>query len=82
MTPKTRQEWRPQWRLVWPQLTAMALLAIACVVGAVRLALGTSATVEGTLVNVAWAAYDPVVLSVIITAARYRGYESERQEAS
>jgi cellulose synthase (UDP-forming) len=60
------------WREIWPQLTAIALLVVALVVGVVRVAVGT-ADGTGTLVNTAWVLYDLAVFSVIIQAARYRG---------
>lgn len=66
----------PPWRQIWPQLTAMTLLAVAAVVGLVRVALGT-ADGTGTLVNTVWVVYDLAVLSVIIQAARYRGFRPE-----
>ena len=67
-----RSELGPPWREIWPQLTAMAVLAIALVIGLARLAVGT-ADGTGTLVNTVWVVYDLVVLSVIIQAALYRG---------
>ena len=66
----------PPWRQIWPQLTAIALLAVAAVVGLIRVALGT-ADGTGTLVNTVWVVYDLAVLSVIIQAARYRGFRPE-----
>ncbi len=73
VTSKVPGRTRGQWRLVWPQLTAMALLVAAAVVGVVRAVLGLAPWV-GTGVNVAWVAYDLVVLSVVLDALRYRGY--------
>ena len=73
VTPKTRQARQPfPWRLIWPQLTAMAVLVVACVVGGLRLWAGTTSSVIGTGVNWLWVAYDLLVLSVIIEAARFR----------
>lgn len=73
VTPKTRQARQPfPWRLIWPQLTAMAILVLACVVGGLRLWAGTTTSVIGTGVNWLWVAYDLLVLSVIIEAARFR----------
>lgn len=63
----------PPWRRIWPQLTAIALLAIAAIVGIGRVLVGT-ADGTGTLVNTAWVVYDIAVLSVIIQAARYKGF--------
>ncbi|MBB1484471.1 glycosyltransferase [Tessaracoccus sp. MC1865] len=60
------------WREIWPQLTAIAVLLVAVVVGALRVVAGTADGL-GTLVNTAWVAYDLIVLSVIIQAAAYRG---------
>ena len=77
VTPKTRQARQPfPWRLIWPQLTAMAVLTVACIVGGVRLWTGATTTVIGTGVNWLWVAYDLLVLSVIIEAARFRAPES------
>ena len=76
VTPKTRQARQPfPWRLIWPQLTAMAILVLACVVGGLRLWAGTTTSVIGTGVNWLWVAYDLLVLSVIIEAARFRAPE-------
>ncbi|GAA4682976.1 glycosyltransferase [Pseudonocardia yuanmonensis] len=80
VTPKTRQERaRPPWRLVWPQLTAMALLALAAVVGTVRYLLGAAGFDLLSLgVNLVWVVFDLVILSVVITAATYTGPEDEK----
>jgi cellulose synthase (UDP-forming) len=43
-------------------------------VGTVRAAVGL-APWFGTAVNVFWVAYDLLVLSVIVEALRYRGYQ-------
>ena len=75
VTPKTRQEGGPPWRLVRPQLAAMGLLVVSVVVGLLRLAAGAAPSAAGTFVNVFWVVYDLVVLSVIIDAALYRGPE-------
>lgn len=79
VTPKVRQDGAGSWRLVWPQLTAMALLVVAAVIGVVRWSLGYALWV-GTFVNLAWVAYDLVVLSVIVQALRYRGYRDAEEE--
>jgi cellulose synthase (UDP-forming) len=50
----------------------MAVLVVACVVGGLRLWAGTTTSVIGTGVNWLWVAYDLLVLSVIIEAARFR----------
>ncbi|GGG61181.1 cellulose synthase [Kocuria dechangensis] len=80
VTPKVRQDSGPAWHLIRPQLVVMALLSAALVVGAVRLWLGLNEPV-GTLVNVAWVAFDLVVLSVLVTAARYTGHVPEERNA-
>jgi cellulose synthase (UDP-forming) len=73
VTPKERSGRAPvPWRQIWPQLTAMAVLVIAAVVGVLRVIAGTADGV-GTLVNTVWVIYDLVVLSVIPRAALYRG---------
>ena len=74
VTPKTRQEGARAWRLVRPQLMAMGALTAAVVVGMIRLATGDG-TGSGTLVNVAWVGFDLVILSVIVIAVRYDGYQ-------
>jgi cellulose synthase (UDP-forming) len=77
-----RSELGPPWREIWPQLTAMAVLVVALVIGLARLAVGT-ADGTGTLVNTVWVVYDLVVLSVIVQAALYRGPTArESQEVS
>ena len=80
VTPKTRRESEgPAWHLVRPQLWAMALLTVAVVVGVVRVAVG-QAGVLGTSFNLVWVAFDLTIFSVIIQAARYRGYEPDRTD--
>ena len=73
VTPKDRQEGGPRWSLIRPQLTVAVLLAVAAIVGIVRLATGLAEPV-GTLVNVAWVVFDLLVLSVLYKAVRYRGH--------
>ncbi len=80
VTPKVRGSNRGAWRLVRPQLAAMALLVVAAVVGIVRAGMGLAPWV-GTTVNLLWVAYDLVVLSVIISALRYRGYQGAGEES-
>lgn len=75
VTPKEGRDPRGvPWRQIWPQLTAMIVLVLALLIGVTRVIVGTADGL-GTLVNTAWVAYDLVVLSVIIQAARYRGPE-------
>jgi cellulose synthase (UDP-forming) len=73
VTPKARQDGGPSWSLIRPQLVVMVLLVLALIVGLVRLAVGLNEPV-GTLVNVAWVAFDLVVLSVLIKAVKYEGF--------
>lgn len=81
VTPKTKAaEGKPRWDLVRPQLVAMGLLVLAVVIGLVRLALGEAA-MFGTLFNIVWVVFDLAIFSVIIQAARYRGFESTRGAA-
>jgi cellulose synthase (UDP-forming) len=81
VTPKTRQDTGPAWHLIRPQLTAMALLIVAAVIGLIRMAAG-QAEPAGTAVNAMWVIYDVVVLSVVITAARYRGMPDGQEPAA
>lgn len=76
VTPKVRRDGGPAWRLIRPQLVVMALLVVAVAVGSVRLALGLNEPL-GTLVNVAWVVFDLLVLSVLVRAARYRGFVAD-----
>jgi cellulose synthase (UDP-forming) len=77
VTPKTKQNVGGfPWRLIRWQLAATVVLVVACVVGVVRLWTGASTSVIGTGVNVAWVAYDILVMSVLFEAARYRGPET------
>lgn len=75
VTPKTRQDVpRFAWRLILPQLVAIAVLVGACVVGIIRIYTGAATSTIGTGVNMAWVAYDLVVLSVVFEAALYRPF--------
>ena len=51
-----------------------ALLAVAAVVGVMRLATGLAEPL-GTLVNVAWVIFDLVVMSILVRAVLYKGYD-------
>jgi cellulose synthase (UDP-forming) len=79
VTPKTRQERRPQWRLLKWQLIAAAVLMASMVVGIVLFAVGNR-TLVPTVVNLIWASYDLLILSVVIPAARYGGYKPAQEE--
>ncbi|WP_245827929.1 glycosyltransferase [Sinomonas mesophila] len=80
VTPKTRQAGSRPLRLLWAQAIAALLLAVAVLLGLVRWFLGLGEGI-GTLVNVAWAFYDLLLLSVLVGAANYRGFD-RRDEPS
>jgi cellulose synthase (UDP-forming) len=79
VTSKTRQEGN-QWGLVRGQLVLAVALVLSTVIGVTRLALGVGEPI-GTLVNLAWVVFDLVVLSVLIPAARFRGFDSKEVSA-
>jgi cellulose synthase (UDP-forming) len=83
VTPKTKQARSgPPWKLVWPQLTAMALLLAAGAIGTVRYLLGIAPMDLLSLgVNLVWILFDLVILSVVISAATYTGPETEEEKA-
>jgi cellulose synthase (UDP-forming) len=60
------------WRVVAPQLVAMAALVVAAAVGITRAALGHVDRAD-TAVVLAWAAVDLVVLSAVLPGIRRRG---------
>ncbi|QDG62173.1 glycosyltransferase family 2 protein [Pseudarthrobacter sp. NIBRBAC000502771] len=74
VTPKARQSGGPSWSLIRPQIVVSILLAAAAVVGIVRLATGLAEPL-GTLVNVVWVVFDLVVMSILVRAVLYKGYE-------
>lgn len=75
VTPKTRQESTGvPWRLIRVQLVVMVLLVVAIVIGVTHL-LVDGAEVIGTAVNIVWAVFDLVVLSVLFRAITYQGFE-------
>lgn len=80
VTPKARQSGAPGWSLIRPQLVAMVLLVVALVAGLGRLAAGMNEPI-GTLVNVAWVVFDLVVMSVLIKAVRYKGFNPLERNA-
>lgn len=77
VTPKTKQERsRPPWELIWPQLTAMTLLAASGVIGTIRYYHGVAHYDLLSLgVNLLWITFDLIILSVVISAAIYSGPE-------
>lgn len=74
VTPKDRQNGGKDWKLIRPQLVTMVLLMVALITGISRLVMGLNEQI-GTLVNVAWVIFDLVVMSVLIKAVRYGGFE-------
>jgi cellulose synthase/poly-beta-1,6-N-acetylglucosamine synthase-like glycosyltransferase len=75
VTPKARQDpGGAAWRLVRCQLIAALLLIAAMIAGIARIAVGR-APLLATVISLVWAAFDLLLLSVIIGAARYRGYQ-------
>jgi cellulose synthase/poly-beta-1,6-N-acetylglucosamine synthase-like glycosyltransferase len=83
VTPKTRQARGGfPWRLVLPQLVAVVVLVLACLIGVVRLWTGTTTSTIGTFVNVAWVAYDVLVMSVIFRAAAFRAPEPSEEQVA
>jgi cellulose synthase (UDP-forming) len=52
------------------------LLVVSAVVGLARLAAGLSEPI-GTLVNVAWVAFDITVMSILVRAVLYKGFEPD-----
>jgi cellulose synthase (UDP-forming) len=75
VTEKTRQA-GTNWNLIRLQIIVAVILAIAAVIGIVRLILGVGEPV-GTIVNVVWVVFDLIILSVLFPAARYSGYLTE-----
>jgi cellulose synthase (UDP-forming) len=78
VTPKARQEGGSNWRLIAPQAVVAAVLALASVVGIVRLTLQVGEPI-GTAVNLAWVVFDLVILSVLVPAVRYRGHQVKEE---
>jgi cellulose synthase (UDP-forming) len=79
VTSKTRQEGN-QWGLVRVQLVLAGALLLSTVIGVTRLVLGVGEPI-GTLVNVAWVVFDLIVLSVLVPAARFQGFECKEESA-
>ncbi|GGI00470.1 glycosyltransferase family 2 protein [Arthrobacter liuii] len=81
VTPKARQSGGPSWSLIKPQIVVSVLLAVAAVVGIIRLATGLAEPL-GTLVNVVWVVFDLVVMSILVRAVLYKGYEPAEEPAN
>ncbi|MBC7464253.1 MAG: glycosyltransferase [Actinobacteria bacterium] len=79
VTPKTRSDNSPNWRLVRPQLIFMAAFVISLFVGIARYATGR-APLLATVINVMWVIFDLSLLRVLIPAVLYRGSDIQREE--
>ncbi|WP_207456442.1 glycosyltransferase family 2 protein [Herbiconiux sp. SYSU D00978] len=80
VTKKTRDsEHRNQWGLVRWQIAAAVVLAVSAIVGVIRLTAGLGEPI-GTFVNVVWIIFDMVILSVLVWAVRYDGYDAAQQQ--
>ena len=79
VTLKTRRDdgGKRPWHLVKPQLVAMVALAVAAVIGLVRLLAFDQGSPLGVYLNLFWVAFDLVIFSVVIQAVRYRGFEPD-----
>ena len=75
VTPKTRQSGSAL-PLVRIQLWTMGILVVAVVIGCVRLMTGETDAGGAIMLNVAWAVYDLVMLSAVLGAASYEGFEA------
>ena len=80
VTPKTRQGGTNQWKLIRPQLAVGIVLLVAACVGIIRLVMGFGQPL-GTAVNLFWVVVDLTILSVVIPAVRYQGYQVEEVSA-
>jgi cellulose synthase (UDP-forming) len=78
VTSKTRQAGASLKLIRW-QLVIMALLVVACLYGVTRMMLGIADDNASTLINIGWAVYDLVMLSVLIVAVRYRPADEESE---
>lgn len=77
VTPKSRARTsRAQMlKVVWPQLVTICLLVLSTIVGVIKLLAHAAPSVEGVWLNVVWVALDVLLISVVIQAAGYRGFE-------
>ncbi|MHA7197651.1 glycosyltransferase family 2 protein [Arthrobacter alkaliphilus] len=76
VTPKDRQDGGPRWALIRPQIVVSALLVLAAITGIGRLVAGMSEPI-GTVVNVLWMLFDLLVMSILVRAVRYRGFQAD-----
>ena len=73
VTPKARQTGGPSWSLIRPQIVVAGCWRLPPS-WIIRLATGLAEPL-GTLVNVAWVIFDLVVMSILVRAVLYKGYE-------
>ena len=76
VTPKARQEGGDALLVLKPQAVVAGILVGATAIGTARLLAGQAEQL-GTLVNMVWTAYDLLALSVLVGAARYKGFEQQ-----
>lgn len=76
VTPKTRQA-GASLKLVRIQVITMAVLAGAAVIGLVRLMTGMTDDAGAVLLNVVWVVYDLIMLSAVLDAAFYGGFDPD-----
>jgi cellulose synthase (UDP-forming) len=76
VTPKSRQA-GIYLNLVIPQLFLVVLLVLSSAYGLTGLALGWRQDTVGVLINIFWAAYDILMLSIIIRAAMFNVRSSD-----
>ncbi len=79
VTPKTRQG-GVSLRIVRAQVVIMALLCVAVVFGLGKIALGVSGEIVPTLVNVGWAIFALVMLSVVLDAVTHSAASAEEEQ--
>jgi cellulose synthase (UDP-forming) len=69
---------KSSWGIIgWQIATSIALIA-SMITGTIWLVIGHAEPV-GTLINLAWVAFDLLSIGVLIGAVRYRGYESDEE---
>jgi cellulose synthase (UDP-forming) len=71
VTPKTRQG-GVHWSLVRPQLAMTVVLAVSIVIGLFKLTRGEADAAFPIVINIVWALYGIVMLSVVLNAAKWQ----------
>lgn len=81
VTPKDKvASGGPPWHLIRPQLVAIAALVVALFVGGYRVIVGEAELVP-VVFNFLWVGLDLALLSVIIRAALYQGFDPNQAPA-